>query len=228
MAENDKKGFSGLGELAPKKKNRVKVETESDEPQIRTPKQAEKKSTRESTQTQRTKHSYPKDNPYKSSLPKLSKNEWIGIFVIFFVLWLLAGKDNKPSAVFDDPPASNPYSQYDVPADPIPEKTAASAFGSIYWDPESDVFAWAVGYKNEFEAKSAAAANCNKRAVGVCELAYGGEVKCLAVAHGITKRAWALGETKEDAERNAIKTCYEGALETCTVPNQGSVCTEWQ
>jgi hypothetical protein len=60
------------------------------------------------------------------------------------------------------------------------------------------------------------------------QYAYGGEVKCLAVAHGITKRAWALGETKEDAERNAIKTCYEGALETCTVPNQGSVCTEWQ
>jgi hypothetical protein len=42
MAENDKKGFSGLGELAPKKKNRVKVETESAEPQIQTPKQAEK------------------------------------------------------------------------------------------------------------------------------------------------------------------------------------------
>jgi hypothetical protein len=165
MAENDKKGFSGLGELAPKKKNRVKVETESDEPQIRTPKQAEKKSTRESTQTQRTKHSYPKDNPYKSSLPKLSKNEWIGIFVIFFVLWVLAGKDNLPSTVFDDPPASNPYSQYDVPVDPIitpEEKTAATGYGAIYWDPESDVFGWAVGYKTELEAKSAALDNCNK------------------------------------------------------------------
>lgn len=232
MAENDKKGFSGLGELTPKKKNRVKAEIEAKEPQKPTPKQEEKKSTRESTQARQTKYSYPKDDPYKPSLPKLSKNEWIGIFVIFFVLWLLAGKDNKPSAVFDDPPPSNPYSQYDMPVDPIntpPASTAPSGYGAITMDPKSAVFGWAVGYQNDTEAKSVALDICIKRgADGPCDLAYSGPIKCLAIANGSTKRAWALGETKEDAERLAIETCYEGALETCTVPDQGSVCSEWQ
>jgi hypothetical protein len=227
MAENDKKGFSGLGELTPKKKNRVKLEAESNEPQIQTPKQTEKK-TRELSQTQRRKYSYPKDDPYKSILPKLSKNEWIGIFVIFFVLWLLAGKDNKQSTVFDDPPTSNPYSQYDVPDTPVPIPPVADNFhgySAIYLDKNSYVFGWAVGFPSEEEAKTAAYDICKKRgAIGECDYKYSGKRRCVAIAKGALYQGWSAGDDLKETEDYAIKKCNEGP-DACSIVDEGSRCS---
>jgi len=228
MAENDKKGFSGLGELAPKKKNRVKLETEVNKPHNPTPKQAEKKSTRESTQTRRKKYSYPKDDPYKFSLPNLSKNEWIGIFVVFFVLWLLAGKNDKPSPIYNDPPANNPYSQYDVPDDPAPTPPVADNFhgySAIYWDKNSNVFGWGIGFKTEQEAKDAARDICKKRgAIGECEYQYSGNRRCVAIATGFSYRTWSAGDDLKQTEDYALNKC-NAAPDTCTIEDEGSRCS---
>ena len=79
-----------------------------------------------------------------------------------------------------------------------------------------------------YEAELAALDICHKRgSIGVCEKSYSGEAKCLAIAHGITQRAWALRGTKEEAEAVAIKTCHEGSGEACTVPPEGSDCSSW-
>lgn len=230
MAENDKKGFSGLDDLIPKKKNRAATETKNTENPKSEPNTNPKKSTREVRRTYKSK--YPKDDPYAfPSFDKITKNQWILIGFGILILWAMFSDDtssNSPNYSSNN----SSYSQYDTPAEP-PTPSASSnnnfhGYGAIYFDTQSDVFGWALGYQNVYEAELAALDICHQRgAIGVCEKSYSGEAKCFAIANGITKRAWALRGSKAEAESVAIQTCHEGAGEACKVPPEGSACSAW-
>jgi hypothetical protein len=230
MAENDKKGFSGLDDLVPKKKIRAPSETKNTEDRKSKPKAVVEKPTRDATRSRSYK--YPKDDPYAfPSFDKITKNQWILIGFGVLILWAMFS-DDKPSNSSNYSSNNSSYSQYDTPAEPTNPPASANSnfhgYGAIYFDPQSDVFGWALGYQNVYEAEYAALDICHKRgAIGVCEKSYSGEAKCLAIANGLTKRAWALGETKAKAESLAIQTCREGVAETCIVPPEGSACAAW-
>jgi hypothetical protein len=226
MAENDKKGFSGLDDLVPKKKNRASAETKSTEDRKSTPKPVVKKPTREARRSQSYK--YPKDDPYAfPSFDKITKNQWILIGFGILILWAMFS-DDTPSNSSNYSSTNNTYSNYDASPtpDPVPN-TNFHGYGAIYFDTESHVYGWALGHQNVYDAELSALDVCIKRgSIGTCDKAYSGEVQCLGIAKGYRQRAWAISRTKEGAETAAIKTCQEGG-EVCEIPSEGSACSTW-
>ena len=112
MAENDKKGFSGLDDLIPKKKTRASPDTKNTETAKPAPKVTQKKSIREARNTNRSK--YPKDDPYAlPSFDKITKNQWIVIGFVIFILWAIFS-DDKPSSSSNYSSTNNTYSNYDA------------------------------------------------------------------------------------------------------------------
>jgi hypothetical protein len=213
MAENDKKGFSGLGDLAPKKKKRERAEPKNNETPQTTPKQ-----------TSQTKYSYPKDDPYAlPSFSKITKNQWIVIGIGILILWVIFSDDNSSNSSS----SNNKYSQHDIAATPDPNtNNNFHGYGAVYFDTESQVFGWALGHQTAYEAESAALLKCIERGpVGTCEKGYSGRAQCISVATGDRDRAYAVNSTKEGAESAAITSCQEQG-ESCEIPPEGSACSE--
>ena len=99
-------------------------------------------------------------------------------------------------------------------------------FVSLYTDRKTyGVFGWSAGYKTQDEANQAAYDICMKRgAKNTCEYLHGSYARCVAIAENPKWIQSGVGNTKKEAEEQALSLCEKKGL-SCVIPNDGSGCS---
>jgi hypothetical protein len=140
---------------------------------------------------------------------------------------LLVPIDNKK--IINDKPSKN-VERESVPLEPekILEQPTSSAHGfvSLYTDRKTyGVFGWSAGYKTQDEANQAAYDICMKRgAKNICEYLHGTYARCVAIAENPKWVQSGVGNTKKEAEDQALSICEKKGL-SCSIPQDGSGCS---